>query len=604
MSLCIRFLASNVLIAVIIVILSAVRQLLGKVLTSRMRYHLWFLMMALLAVPFLPLRSRPMGILGLFSWMGQLRVSPFGNVIGTRQAIADTGYFTAGEWMNDAVSFAGQTIPDIIEYLLVGVWAAGVLVMVLLSVRSGIRFYRLKQSALPVQNREVRQLYRQCLEERNIKRVIPIYSTAFLTSPVMAGCLRPGIYLPIHLISDYDAAKMRYMLLHELEHYRHGDAWVGWLMNLAGILYWFHPFVWYGLREMRHDREVACDTSVLERLEKKEFFEYGNTLIQFAEKVSLTPFPYTAGIGGSMKQMKRRILNIASYRTPSPSKKRRGLAAFGITALLLSCFVPSLSVYGGGDAYASWPAAGGSISQDDFSAYFGDYDGSFVLFDGADNGWTVYNREDALLRSAPYSTFKIYSALIGLESGVISPFDSSLDWNGEHYPIESWNGDQTLTSAMNNSVNWYFQKLDEKAGINAVSNFVKTAGYGNQKLTGTSPSFWLNPDLKISPVEQVELLIKLNENDFNAAPEHIQAVKEAIRLQTTTQGTLYGKTGTGVVNGQSTGGWFVGYVERDDGDYYFAVHLVQKNPTAAQEASGSAAAEIACSILADLQLWN
>jgi len=604
MSLCLRFLASNVLIAVMIVILSAVRQLLGKVLTSRMRYHLWFLMLALLAVPFLPLRSRPMGILGLFSWMGQLHFSPFGNAVGPRQAITDTGYFTAGEWMNDAVSLAGQTIPAAIEYLLVGVWAAGVLVMVLLTVRSGIRFYRLKQSALPVQNREVRQLYRRCLKERNIKREIPIYSTAFLTSPVMAGCLRPGIYLPIHLISDYDAAKIRYMLLHELEHYRHGDAWVGWLMNLAGILYWFHPFVWYGLLEMRHDREVACDTSVLEQLERKEFFEYGNTLIQFAEKVSLTPFPYTAGIGGSMKQMKRRILNIASYRTPSPSRKRRGLAAFGITALLLSCFAPALSVYGGDAAYASWPAAGGSISQDDFSTYFGDYDGSFVLYDGADNGWTVYNREDALLRSKPYSTFKIYSALIGLESGVISSSHSSLDWNGEHYPIESWNRDQTLTSAMNNSVNWYFQKLDEKAGINAVSNFVKTAGYGNQKLTGTSPSFWLNPDLKISPVEQVVLLRKLNENDFNAAPEHIQAVKEAIRLQTTTQGTLYGKTGTGVVNGQSAGGWFVGYVERDDGDYYFAVHLVQKNPPSAQEASGSAAAEIACSILSDLQLWN
>ena len=53
------------------------------------------------------------------------------------------------------------------------------------------------------------------------------------------------------------------MLLHELQHYRHKDAIANYLMNFAGVLYWFNPFVWFALREMRNDREVACDTSVL-----------------------------------------------------------------------------------------------------------------------------------------------------------------------------------------------------------------------------------------------------------------------------------------------------------------------------------------------------
>ena len=34
------------------------------------------------------------------------------------------------------------------------------------------------------------------------------------------------------------------MLLHELQHYKHKDAFANHLMNLAGILYWFNPFVW------------------------------------------------------------------------------------------------------------------------------------------------------------------------------------------------------------------------------------------------------------------------------------------------------------------------------------------------------------------------
>ena len=65
-------------------------------------------------------------------------------------------------------------------------------------------------------------------------------------------------------------------------------------MNLAGVIYWFNPLVWYALKEMRNDREVACDTSVLKMLEEDAYEDYGNTLINFAEKVSLTPFPFAA----------------------------------------------------------------------------------------------------------------------------------------------------------------------------------------------------------------------------------------------------------------------------------------------------------------------
>ena len=94
---------------------------------------------------------------------------------------------------------------------------------------------------------------------------------------------------------------------------KHKDGIANYLMNLAGIIYWFNPLVWYALKEMRSDREIACDTSVLQLLKSEDYVAYGNTLINFAEKISLTSFPFASGISGNMKQMKRRILNIASY---------------------------------------------------------------------------------------------------------------------------------------------------------------------------------------------------------------------------------------------------------------------------------------------------
>lgn len=111
------------------------------------------------------------------------------------------------------------------------------------------------------------------------------------------------------------------MLLHELQHYKHKDGLANYLMNFVGMIYWFNPLVWYALKEMRNDREIACDTSVLKLLESEDYVAYGNTLISFAEKISLTPFLFVSGISGNMKQMKRRIMNIASYKKPTLQKE-------------------------------------------------------------------------------------------------------------------------------------------------------------------------------------------------------------------------------------------------------------------------------------------
>ena len=46
---------------------------------------------------------------------------------------------------------------------------------------------------------------------------------------------------------------------------------------------------------------------------------------------------------------------------------------------------------------------------------------------------TIYNEDMALSRVAPLSTWKIYDALLGLESGIISPEASEMEWDGTSY---------------------------------------------------------------------------------------------------------------------------------------------------------------------------
>ena len=593
----IRFLICNVFISGIIGILLIAKRIFKGNLSSRMQYNLWFLLLGLLAVPFIPFRF--IGLPQIFSWLGSLRSSPSSgagtNITGTAEAVT-TGNTN---WMNNFTLSVNSETPSIAGYILLGIWIVGILAMIILVIKSSLRLRSLEKSALPLQNQEVRRLYHRCLEEMGIHRDIPVYSTAFLKSPIIVGLLKPCIYLPIHLISDYDESDMRYMLLHELQHYKHKDAVASYLMNLAGVIYWFNPLVWYALKEMRNDREVACDTSVLKMLEEDAYEDYGNTLINFAEKVSLTPFPFAAGLGGNMKQMKRRIINIASYEKPTFMKRIKGMTTFMLTAVLLLGFAPFISTYAADGSHYQWDSSSENVSYVDLSTYFGEYEGSFVLYDLENDAWSIHDMEHATLRVAPNSTYKIYDALFGLEEEIITPENSFIAWNGETYPFEAWNADQTLQSAMNSSVNWYFESVDEQLGAANISNYIEEIGYGNENISGDFSTYWMESSLKISPIEQVELLTRLQNNSLGFAPENINAVKDAICLSSSDAGTFYGKTGTGRVDGQDVNGWFIGYIETVDNTYFFATNI-----GADSDATGGNATEITMSILSDMNIWK
>ena len=614
----IRFFLCNILICAVTGILLITKRALKNHLTSRMQFNLWFLLLGLLAVPFLPVR--PLRFSQVLLWLDKLQNAAASNMEPLMETAANVNTPGAAKQFNDFALSVSSKTPSIIGLILFGIWIIGILAMLLLVAKSRSHFYSMKKSSLPLQNREVRMVYNNCLNEMKIKKNIPVYSTAFLKSPIIAGLFRPCIYLPIHLISDFNmtaekhmcprgykrisdgcsnATDIRYMLLHELQHYKHKDAIASFLMNLFGVLYWFNPLVWFALKEMRNDREVACDTSVLKLLNESDYEDYGNTLINFAEKVSLTPFPFAAGISGTMKQMQKRIINISSYQKPSVWKKVKGTGIFTLIAAILLGITPMFSTYAAEQSYYQWNISSEKIDLMDLSAYFNGYEGSFVLYDMNNDAWNIYDMEHATLRTAPNSTYKIYDALFGLEEGVIAPNDSFMAWNGADYPFEAWNADQDLYSAMQSSVNWYFEEIDKQLGSSTIQNYIRKIGYGNENVSPDLSSYWMQGTLKISPVEQVELLTVLHNNSFDFAPENVNAAKNAICLFSSEGKNFYGKTGTGRVDGQDVNGWFVGYIETAGNTYFFATNI-----QAAENATGSKASEISLSILSDMDIWK
>ena len=399
----IHFLFCNVLICLIIGILLGVKRLSRPLLTSRMQYTIWFLLFGCLAAPFLPARSAR--FLPHFSWFENVSDVSSDSLAYASRNIAGAQAVSAN-WMNDlSVSVMEHSSPAI-GSVLSAVWIAGVLFMLFFTVRSRICLHALQKNAQPLDGvcKTIHGIYLDCLAEMNLKKPVPIYAVDRLASPIMTGLFRPRIYVPLHLVSGFSSSEIRYILLHELQHYRCKDALVNDLMAAAGIVYWFNPLLWYAWKLIRTDREIACDSSVLKMLEEDAYIEYGNTLIHFAEKISFTPFLFSSGIGGNAVQIKKRILNIAGYRPAAVGRRLTGFLACVLTAALLAGFLPALTSKAADSESYTYEDGGRNVSALDLSETFGSYNGSFVLYDaGRTPGRFIMKRRrpPAYLRRPP-----------------------------------------------------------------------------------------------------------------------------------------------------------------------------------------------------------
>jgi beta-lactamase class D len=234
---------------------------------------------------------------------------------------------------------------------------------------------------------------------------------------------------------------------------------------------------------------------------------------------------------------------------------------------------------------------------EDLSRYFTGFDGCFVLYDEPKNETAVYNEAKCGTRVSPCSSFKIIHSLIGLETGVLRDEHTVFTWDGVKSPIPEWNRDQTLESAVKNSVVWYFQKVARSVGREKEQYFVDKVGYGNRDLSGELTGFWLQSSLKISPREQIDVLRRFYHYQLPFSRRNVDIVKKIIVQSRENGVTFSGKTGSGVVDGRAVNGWFVGYVEKGGGVHYFALNI-----EGAGGATGMKAKEIAQRILADKEL--
>ena len=226
---------------------------------------------------------------------------------------------------------------------------------------------------------------------------------------------------------------------------------------------------------------------------------------------------------------------------------------------------------------AAVPAAG-----QDLSKHFQGIDGAFVLLDGQTGAFTRWNPARADQRFAPCSTFKIPNTAILLETGAAPDAEFVVKYDPALKATrEAWRKDHTLRSAYKDSVLWYYHALSKQAGLPAEARWVKAFGYGNADTSGGVAGqrpFWIDGTLRISANEQVAFLKRLREDRLGLSARTAALTKEIMIAEQRPEGTLSAKTGACQPTGdRQVTMWYVGYVEKPSGVWYFALEMGDKD---------------------------
>lgn len=249
------------------------------------------------------------------------------------QAFAPAGPPPAG-WTAEAPAAAAPwTLLSTGEWLLAG-WALGAALLLLRLAAGWWGVRRLARQAEPVADPEWTWLLKDLCWILDVQRPVRLLRSRSSTMPVTWGTLRPTVLLPADA-DAWPAGRRRVVLLHEMAHVARRDCLVQALADLACALYWFNPLSWYAARQLRAERERACDDQVLAAGARAS--DYAGHLLEVARAFRPVGMAGAAAIAMARpSQLEGRLLAVLdsarSRRTPGRRARRVGAAA---TALLL-----------------------------------------------------------------------------------------------------------------------------------------------------------------------------------------------------------------------------------------------------------------------------
>ncbi|MEI7413526.1 beta-lactam sensor/signal transducer BlaR1 [Staphylococcus hominis] len=484
---------------------------------------------------------------------------------------------------------------DSIDNICTVIWIVLVIILSFKFLNSLLYLKYLKKQSLYLNEKEKDKI-NKILFNHQYKRNIVIRKAESIHSPITFWYGKYIILIPSLYFKSINDKKLKYIILHEYAHAKNRDTLHLIIFHIFSIAMSYNPLIQIVKRKMIHDNEVEADRFVLNNINKNEFKSYAEAIMDSVLKTSFfNKNILSHSFNGKKSLLKRRLINIKEGNLKKQSKL---ILIFICIFTFFIMIIQSQFLMGQSLTDYNYKKPLQSDYQIlDESKNFGSNSGSFVMYSMKKDKYYIYNEKESRKRYSPDSTYKIYLALFGLDRHIISDKNSRMSWNHNHYPFDSWNKDQDLNTAIQNSVNWYFERISNQLSKNYTSDQLKQLNYGNKNL-GSYKAYWLEDSLKISNLEQVIVLKNMMEQNNHFSKNEKKQLSSSLLIRKNENYELYGKTGTGIVNGKYNNGWFVGYVITNHDKYYFSTHLSD------EKASGENAKFINEKILKEMGVLN
>ncbi len=199
--------------------------------------------------------------------------------------------------------------------------------------------------------------------------------------------------------------------------------------------------------------------------------------------------------------------------------------------------------------------------------------GTFVAYKVDDYLIIASDKERSGEGRLPASTFKIPNSLIGLETGVVQDPDKDVfKWDGVKRPIEAWNKDHTMRSAIAVSAFPVYQEIARRIGQERMQKYVDLFDYGNRNIGGGIDKFWVSGDLRIDPVQQVDFVNRLRRGVLPVSKRSQDLVRDILPVTKVGDAIIRAKSGL-TDHEHGSLGWMVGWVEKGSARTVFALNM-------------------------------
>jgi len=286
---------------------------------AQVRYWIWAAASAKFLVPF----SALIGIGRLLPWRAPLTIAPANVAAIVQTTVGAVSGTTAA--LPFAASSAGFQWPSLVP--LVGtIWFVGCVVVAARWWIAQRRVSTVMRDASPLAHGRTIDLLRGLEQRAGLKRPLPVVTARSAFEPAIVGVIRPQLFWPVGIDHQLTDEQIEAVLVHELSHVRRCDNLVAIMQMTVGVVWWFHPLVWWIGSRLLDEREQACDEDVLRSGRAPEVYAAG--ILRTCEISLAAPLPCMTGITGS--DLKKRIEVIMRNRQAAP---------LSFTARVVLCFV-------------------------------------------------------------------------------------------------------------------------------------------------------------------------------------------------------------------------------------------------------------------------